>query len=56
MNDMPILGQDAVVPMFGLGRIINITDDYVSVKSYVTGQVCNFDLCNVRLIKLNYVE
>lgn len=52
----PIIGQEAVVPEFGLGRVVsfknNITEQYIEVRPYVADYPMRFDLKNVQLVKI----
>lgn len=53
----PIIGQEAVVPNFGLGRVESYKDallnSYVEVKPYICGYSMKFSPENVKLIKVN---
>ncbi|MCP3686206.1 MAG: hypothetical protein GY861_26465 [bacterium] len=52
-----IIGQEAAVPEYGLGRVISYSGRmFIEVKPYVCGYVMKFDPKNVRLIKLDYEE
>lgn len=55
MPDAPVIGQEAVVPTHGFGRITEVTMNYISVKTYIDGVKRRYVPDNVRLIKLNYV-
>lgn len=51
--EKPILGQEAVVPCYGIGRITNIlANGDIEVTPYVCGYPMTFDKNNVMLIKL----
>lgn len=60
MNDKsfkyPIIGQEAVVPNFGLGRVISFKDrmpeQYIEVKPYICKYGMKFDPKNVQLVKV----
>ena len=50
----PVLGQEAVVPKHGLGRITCLPHDGgIEVTPYVCGYPITFDRKNVVLVKLN---
>ena len=52
----PVIGQEAVVPEYGLGRVISFRDKeparYIEVKPYICGYPMIFDPKNVKLIKI----
>ena len=48
-----IIGQEAVVPKYGLGRIVQVTDTMLYVKPYICDYPMAFDPNNVQVIKLN---
>lgn len=54
----PIIGQEAVVPVYGLGRVVdfvdNMPDRWIEVRPYEGNYTMNFDPENVRLVKINY--
>ena len=53
----PVLGQEAVVPCYGIGRITNIlANGDIEVTPYVCGYPMTFDKKNVMLIKLQTVK
>jgi len=49
------IGQEAVVPKYGLGRIISISKEFIKVKPYVAGYTMTFDPSNIRPVKLVFV-
>ena len=53
-----IIGQEAVVPQYGLGRVVSFKNDasdkYIEIQVYIGGARIVFDPDNVRLIKLTY--
>jgi len=51
-----IIGQEAVVPYYGLGRVLSVTKNGIEVKPYVCGYPMIFDPKNVRLVALNIEE
>lgn len=56
----PIIGQEAVVPDHGLGRVESYKDNspelYIEVKPYILGYSLKFAPENVRLVKINFYE
>ena len=53
----PIIGQEAVVPGYGLGRVVKIHKfDQIEVHPYVCDYPMVFDEKNVKLVKINYEE
>ena len=52
------IGQEAVVPGYGLGRVVSFRNDisksFVEVKPYISEVPMKFDPKNVHLIKLTY--
>lgn len=48
----PILGQEAIVPGYGLGRVTEITRDRFGVTPYVAGYQMLFDPKNVELVRI----
>lgn len=53
----PIIGQEAVVPEYGLGRVVSFKDSipeqYIKVKPYIADYPMKFDPKNVQLVKIN---
>ena len=57
--DIPIIGQEAVCPD-GLGRVVSfdtvdtvgIVISKIKVRTYIDDRSCNWDACNVELIKI----
>ena len=47
-----VIGQEAVVPTYGLGRITAITKSYIEVEPYIAAYKMQFDPKNVKPIKL----
>lgn len=62
--EVPIIGQEAVVPEYGLGKVIsfrnNITErlapNFVEVKPYACDYSMKFDPKNVRLVKIFFED
>lgn len=54
----PIIGQECVVPTYGLGRVTgfvdNMPDIWIGVRPYEANFICNFEPKNVRLVKINF--
>lgn len=54
--DTVVIGQEAVVPKYGLGRVVSFSDKfpnhYVEVEPYVAGYAMKFDPKNVRLVEI----
>lgn len=54
----PIIGQEAVVPKYGLGRVVSFHFDppnsHIEVRPYICGHSMNFDPSNVELVHINY--
>lgn len=48
-----VIGQEAIVPKYGLGRILEVTKDMIAVKPYTCDFPMTFDFDNVQVIKLN---
>ena len=52
----PIIGQEAVVPEYGLGRVVsfkdNMPEQYIEVRPYVADYPMRFDPKNVKLIRI----
>ena len=52
----PILGQEAVVPKYGVGRVVSFKkdsiNDYIEVKPYISGIPMKFASKNVQLIRI----
>ena len=52
----PVIGQEAVVPKYGLGRVISFRNKeparYIEVKPYICGYPMLFDPKNVKLTKI----
>jgi len=48
-----VIGQEAIVPKYGLGRILEVTKDMIAVKPYICDYPMAFDPNNVQVIKLN---
>jgi hypothetical protein len=52
----PIIGQEAVVPEYGLGRVINFSfgkgKEFIEVKPYVAGYAMCFSPKNVKLVPI----
>lgn len=55
IQDRLVVGQEAVVPGYGLGRITEITKDYIQVEPYVAGYPMKFDPKNIRPVKLIFM-
>jgi len=57
-NDI-IIGQEAIVPKYGLGRVISFNSKfpnwYIEVEPYVAKYAMKFDPKNVRLVKIGKV-
>lgn len=55
-----ILGQEAVVPKYGIGRVVSFRDDfpheYIGVKTYADNIERHFDPRNVKLIAIKGLE
>ena len=49
----PILGQEAIVPLYGIGRItsFNIKKKTINVETYVGGVIREYDSDNVTFVK-----
>lgn len=49
-----IIGQEAIVPEYGLGRVISFSrkENYIEVRPYVCDYKMKFAPENVRLIKI----
>ena len=57
ISNLPIIGQEAVVPDFGVGRVISFKpSEYIEILSYVSGYPMKFDPKNVKLVKIIYEE
>lgn len=58
--EVPIKGQEAVVPEYGLGRIISFSNkkpiQYIEVKPYSVDYTMKFDPKNVQLVKIFFEE
>ena len=55
--DKPVLGQEAIVPGYGLGRITALHDfGDISVTPYVCGYPMKFDKDNVKLVKIDLLQ
>lgn len=54
MNKNPVIGQDVVVPTYGLCRVVSFEKSFIEVRSYSTGCVIKFDPSSVRLVKINF--
>ena len=56
----PIIGQEAVVKGYGLGRVISYKDSfpkqYIEVKPYACDYPMKFDHKNVKLVSIKYQE
>ena len=53
----PIIGQEAVVPKYGLGRVVDIkSHNGIEVRPYICNYSMIFDAKNVKLVKINYDE
>jgi RNA polymerase-interacting CarD/CdnL/TRCF family regulator len=52
----PIIGQEAVVPGYGLGRIMAIDNKGIRVKPYGCSCSIVFDKKDVKLVKIHYEE
>ena len=60
----PIIGQEAVVPEYGLGRVVSIVHHIgkyalaydIEVKPYICDYSMVFDAGNVKLVKIHYEE
>ena len=52
----PIIGQEAVVPGYGLGRVVSIHTYNIEVRPYICGYSMVFDADNVKLVKIHYEE
>jgi hypothetical protein len=54
----PVIGQEAVVPTYGLGHVVSFKDDmhnkYIEVKPYISCYPMKFDPENVQLVKINF--
>lgn len=54
----PIIGQEAVVPTYGLGRVISFVDNMpdrgIEIRPYGAKYIMKFEPENVRLVKINY--
>lgn len=56
----PVIGQEAVVPKYGLGRVTKFAlskysgRKFIAVKPYVHNYPIEFDPDNVKLIKINF--
>ncbi len=52
----PIIGQEAIVHGYGLGRVISFKDKmpehYIEVKPYVSNYSMKFDPKNVKLVEI----
>lgn len=52
----PVIGQEAVVPKYGLGRVISFKDSiqeqYIEVRPYIMDCPMKFDPKNVKLVKI----
>jgi len=52
----PIIGQEAIVPEYGLGRVVSFKDkmpeQYIRVRPYICGYPMNFDPKNVELVEI----
>ena len=50
----PVLGQEAIVPKYGLGRVISFEDEFpkqtITVKTYADGIQRTYAFNNVELI------
>lgn len=51
-----VIGQEAVVPGYGLGRITSITKDAIQVEPYIAGYPMDFDPKNVKPVKLIFMN
>ena len=49
-----VIGQEAVVPEFGLGRVISFDRGYVEVRPYMLEYPMKFDPINVKLVEIRY--
>ena len=56
MPNRLIIGQEAVVPGYGLGRIISFTPTYIEVTPYISSVPLKFDPCNVKIVPLTTVN
>jgi len=52
----PIIGQEAVVPEYGLGRVVSIHSYGIEVRPYICDYSMTFDADNVKLVKIHYEE
>lgn len=53
----PILGQEAIVPGGGLGRIVKLHDDGdISVLPYICDYPSKYDKNNVKLVEIKLQE
>lgn len=52
----PIIGQEAVVPKYGLGRVVSFSDVmpdlHIKVRPYINHYIMKFDPTNVRLVEI----
>ena len=55
--EIPIIGQEAIVPKYGLGRVVsfkkNMLEQYIEVRPYIIDYPMRFDPKNVTLVKIN---
>jgi hypothetical protein len=56
MNKTPIIGQEAVVPDYGLSRVVSVGHSFIEVKPYTIDYTMKFDPKNVKLVKINLEE
>lgn len=52
--NFPIIGQEAVVPEYGLGRIsyISYKENKIGVIPHIAGYEMKFDIKNIKLVKI----
>ena len=56
----PVIGQEAVVPRYGLGRVVGFVDRVpdrgIEIRPYGTRYVMKFEPEDVRLVRINYTK
>lgn len=54
MNKNPVIGQDVVVPTYGLSRVVSFEKSFIEVRPYIADFALKFDPSSIRLVKINF--
>ncbi len=52
----PTIGQEAIVPQYGLGRVVSYIGNTITVRPYMSGHEMEFDSVNVKLVRIHIDE